>query len=661
MKEAFGPFLDGNANVGMHLWEHLRAKTFAALEAHAALKAAMATPYEICRRADYVRDTFLASIGGLPELGGPLNARVVGCIHRGDYSIEKVIYESLPGAYVTALLYVPERLERRAPGILLVSGHGREAKGFPEYPRVCHDLVTNGFVVLAADPTGQGERVTHLDPSTGKMIVEWGTTEHSYQGQQCILTGTSIARYFLFDALRGIDYLQSRAEVDPDRIGVTGNSGGGTQTSLVCMSGDPRVKAAVPCTYVTSREHYFMTGQPQDCEQLQFAMTQQGINFDDFFIPFAPRPLLIGAVISDFFSPEGTDLTYERLQRIYRMFGEEKDVARVFVPGRHSYCRDLRQAAVNWLRQHLLGLAPDFVSPADDEIEILPDAELWCTARGHVLTDFPQHNTPFRLNLDMIPKRAFAADSETLKARVGAALGIQDRLASKRPLYPRAARETDEDGVRFESVYFRSEPEVMICGCFLKRAKARAAKVALCLSDGGTRCMDEHAAKFRSRTDTDCDLFILDVRGRGAVAPHPVNPYPNTFPMTFFNTDGWLAWSAYCLGESVLGMRVFDVMRAIDYLLEDAGYAALRLEAEGLEGALVGYLAAALDGRVAETKIDGLIESFEALVRTELYRKDFTPNLLVHGVLKEFDLPDLRSLFANRALDVTHVAVGLAE
>ncbi len=666
--EAFGPFLDGYANVGMQLWEHLRAKTFAALDAHTALKSAMRSPDDIRQRGDYIRNTFLESLGGLPESGGALNARVIGCVERGGYCIEKIIFESLPGAYVTALLYVPERLDRPAPGILFLSGHHREAKGAPEYQRACHDLATNGFVVLATDPTGQGERVTHLDPDTGKMAIEWGTTEHSYQGQQCILTGTNVARYFLIDALRGIDYLQSRPEVDPERIGVTGNSGGGTQTSLVCMSGDPRVKAAAPCTYVTSREHYFLTGQPQDCEQLQFAMTRNGINFDDFFIPFAPRPLLIGAVASDFFNPEGTDLTYERLRRIYGLLGSETAVARVFAPGRHAYCRELRQAAVNWFREHLQGNAPDFVSPADEEIETLPDESLWCTRKGHVLTDLPEHRTPYHLNLDAIPRRNSSPDPESLRQRVASALGIRERLENRAPLYPRTLREQEVDGVRADSILFCSEPDIMVCGCLLRRAPERARKVTLCLSEGGTQCIEQLLEDFRERVRSGGDLFVFDVRGVGAVAPHPVNSYPSEFPMTFFNTEGWFAWSAYCLGESLLGMRVFDVIRAIDYLHDEAAYDTIRLSAQfvkprqtvtGLEASLRGYLAAALDARVTEAHIEDLLESFESVVRTELYRTDFTPAMLVHGVLKEFDLPDLRMLFSDRVLDIAYAETGL--
>ncbi len=655
--EAFGLFADGYANVHIELWEHLRAKTFAALEANVARKAGMRSPEEICTRGAEIRETFLESIGGLPEPGLSLNERVCGTIQRNGYRIHTIVYESQPRVYVTSALYVPDDLDAPVPGILFVCGHHRDAKGAPEYQRVCHDLAINGMVALAIDPTGQGERVTHLDPKTGAMVVEWGTTEHCYQGQQCILTGTSIARIFLLDALRGIDLLQSRAEVDSERIGITGNSGGGTQTSLVCMCGDPRIKAAVPCTYVTSREHYYMTGQPQDAEQLQFAMTRNGIDFDDFFLPFAPRPLLIGGVSSDFFNPEGTDLTYRRLRRIYGLLGRQENVKCVFGPGQHAYSRELREAAVNWFRVHLQGRAGDFISEPDDGIETLPVSDLWCTREGHVLTDMPEARTPYHCNLDAIPLRGPSADAAELRKRVTASLGIEARLGEMIPLFPRTIRDQDIEGVRARSILFCSEPGITLAGCLLSVGERVAPVCTLYLSETGTRDMDAVTGRFRDSLGERTSVFVLDVRGKGALIPHPVNGYPDTFPMTFFNTEAWLAWSAYCLGESLLGMRVFDVLRAAQCMRESLGAEDLAVEAAGLAPSLWGYLAAALDPRIGRTSVDALIPSFESVVKTQRYRKDITPSMLLHGVLRECDLPELRSLFDGRTLTIVEAFV----
>jgi X-Pro dipeptidyl-peptidase (S15 family) len=649
----FGRFLDGYCNVHVQLWDYLRDATLAALDAHARAKADMASSEDVVERGRMIRQAFLDSLGGLPELHGPVNAQVTGTVPRDGYRIEKVIYESAPQVHVTSLLYVPEHLDGPAPAVLFVCGHGREAKAYPEYQRVCHDLARNGFVVLAVDPTGQGERVTHLDPDSGDMTIGWGTTEHSYQGHQCVLTGTSIAQHFLFDALRGLDYLESRDEVDADRIGVTGQSGGGTQTSLICMSGDPRVKVAIPCTYITSREHYYQSGQPQDAEQLQFGMTANGINFDDFFLPFAPGPLLIGAVASDFFNPEGTALTYDRLLRAYDLLGHADDVQCAVTPGTHKYSDELREAAVNWFRLHLAEVEPDFVTKPDDDIEILPDSELWCTSKGHVLTDYPDAKTPYHLNLANLPEDLVEADLDTLRDTVIDTLGIRGRLESAVELFSRESQDKEEDGFRVRSVDFISEPGIHLAAGLITRPGEEPDEVCIYLTPGGTSSADEHLDRIRELTGDGQAVLMLDVRGKGAVAADPVNLHGDEFPGSLFNTETWFAYAAYCLGESLLGMRVFDVLRAAHYLRSERGYQRIGLYAEGLEPALWGYLTAAINTSIDPVRVDGLIESFRAVVETQLYRTDFTASMMVHGILHRFDLPGIRLLFGGRALDVT--------
>lgn len=648
----FDPFLDGHQHVSVELWEHLRRKTFTALDKHAALKAVMCSPEEVLARGRYAAKTFLASIGGLPDVNGPVVATDCGVLRRGTYRIEKIVYESEPGVYVSSLLYVPDGLNEPAPAVLFLSGHHREAKGNPEYQRVCQDLVMNGFVVLAIDPTGQGERVSHLDPATGEMAIGWGTTEHSFQGQACILTGTNIARYFLFDALRGIDYLQSRSEVDSTRIGVTGNSGGGTQTCLLCMSGDPRIRAAVPCTYLTSREHYWLAGQPQDCEQLQFGMTANGINFDDFLIPFAPRPVLIGAVASDFFNPEGTELTFQRLKHVYKVMGSEENVECVFAPCQHAYCRELRTAAVNWFRMHLKGEPAVFISRDDAAFDTLRDEQLWCTSQGHVVSAFPNARTPYHRNLDMIPPRVTVVSRET----VAEVLSIRSRMSQRVSLFPRVIRRQEEEGILAESIIFRAEEGITLAGGLLHRADMVATRATIVLSDGHTEEAQLAIPFIRNRIEAGDAVFQCVVRGRGVVRAQSVNPYGNDFPETFFNSEAWYAWSAYCLKESLLGMRVFDVLRMAD-CLHELGFECVALYAFGLEPALWAFLAGVLNERLNPVTIVGLPESFESIVRNPLYRKDFVPSMVVHGILQSFDIPNLISFYVGRELSIEYATV----
>jgi cephalosporin-C deacetylase-like acetyl esterase len=194
------------------------------------------------RRKQLVRAKLLEIIGGLPDYAGPLNARITGRLDSQGYSIEKVLFESLPGYYVTANLYRPAQ-PGLYPGVLLQAGHTQEGK--PEGQRLAANLALKGFVVLAFDPVGQGEREQTYDRQVNRALAGWSVPEHIQAGAQSMLIGESVARYFIWDAKRAIDYLVSRPDVDADRIAATGCSGGGALTTLIGAL-DPRLKPSLP-------------------------------------------------------------------------------------------------------------------------------------------------------------------------------------------------------------------------------------------------------------------------------------------------------------------------------------------------------------------------------------------------------------------------------
>ena len=157
------------------------------------------------------------------------------------------VFQSRPRHYVTANLYLPDGLDKPHGAVLFLSGHGSLAKAAPEYQIVCQYLVHAGLIVLAQDPIGQGERYSYYDPALKIATVADCCPDHNYAGAQCEPLGDNLARYFLHDSMRALDYLCSRPEIDPNRIGVTGASGGGTQSCLM-MVADPRLAAAAPAT-----------------------------------------------------------------------------------------------------------------------------------------------------------------------------------------------------------------------------------------------------------------------------------------------------------------------------------------------------------------------------------------------------------------------------
>jgi cephalosporin-C deacetylase-like acetyl esterase len=181
-------------------------------------------------------------VGGEPART-PLNARTAAVIMRNGYRIEKVIFESQPKFFVTANLYVPTRGSGPYPAILYPLGHESGAKSHLAWQQMLGSFAQKGYVALAWDTLGQGERVQIYDEDLGVSKAGGSTTEHSMLGAQCLLMGDSLARYTIWDGIRALDYLVSRPEVNAARIGCTGNSGGGTHTAYLSAL-DDRIQVA---------------------------------------------------------------------------------------------------------------------------------------------------------------------------------------------------------------------------------------------------------------------------------------------------------------------------------------------------------------------------------------------------------------------------------
>ena len=217
---------------------------------------------------------------------------------------------------------MPEPLHGKAPAILYCSGHTDLGFRGPTYQTMCMNLVKKGFVVLAFDPLGQGERLQYFNPKTGRSEFGNGssTREHSRAGSQCFLTGDSLARYMIWDGIRSMDYLLTRPEIDPARIGITGRSGGGTQSAYIAAL-DDRILAAAPENYITTFETVLKMRGPQDAEQNFYRGIAGGFDQSDLLIARAPKPTLIVATTRDIFNIEGTQTAFAEARRAHAALG----------------------------------------------------------------------------------------------------------------------------------------------------------------------------------------------------------------------------------------------------------------------------------------------------------------------------------------------------
>lgn len=309
----------------------------------------------------------------------PLNPQITAILERDDFKVEKIIYESQPEFYVTACLFIPKVRQNPAPAIIYCSGH--TALGFRSetYQHIIQNLVAKGFIVLAFDPIGQGERLQYLDLETGKSRIGSPTREHSYAGVQTLLTGTSLSDYFIWDGIRAVDYLSTRSEVDMNRIGITGRSGGGTQTAMIAAIED-RIYAAAPECYITNFKRLFQAIGPQDAEQNPFNGIARGIDHPDFIHARAPKPNLIITTTNDYFSIQGARETFTEVERSYSAFGLGENIQMVEDMGKHESTLQNRKAMYAFFQRHL-ALPGNNV---DIETDPFPVEDLWVTKTGQI-------------------------------------------------------------------------------------------------------------------------------------------------------------------------------------------------------------------------------------------------------------------------------------
>ena len=348
---------------------------------------AIRTERELLQLQQELRDHLLKMLGGLPTEKTPLNPQITGRIQMKGFHIEKLIFESLPGVYVTALVYVPDNGVAKNPAVLVPSGHA--ANGKVNYQGLCQHLAQRGYVVISWDTVGQGERSQFWDATKHKSRYNLICAEHAVLGNLAYLAGTNLARWEIWDGMRALDYLLTRPDVDPDRINITGTSGGGFQTAHIAAL-DPRVKVAAPSCYITAlpmRIYNRIFKDPDsDPEQDLYGAISNGIDHPGLLLLMYPRPVFVAAAALDYFPIEGTHKTVLEISNLYFEFGHADRIAMHEDYHEHQYSDENQEAAIDFMdhfnRMPLhRGLSP---------IQSLDEKTLQCTRAGQVMLDFPK-------------------------------------------------------------------------------------------------------------------------------------------------------------------------------------------------------------------------------------------------------------------------------
>jgi hypothetical protein len=334
---------------------------------------------------DELRRKVLGLIGGLPEVRAPLNARVTGTIPMDGYRIEKVIFESLPGIHVTALVYVPD-VQGRKPAVLLACGHSAVGKAYANYQEIAVRLARRGYVVLCWDPVGQGERSQFWDRARGRSRYNLVCGEHAVLGNFATIAGTSLVRYMVWDGVRAADYLLTREDVDGGRIAITGTSGGGFQ-ALWIGALDPRIGVLLPSCFPTAlpmrMANRIFEDPDSDPEQDPPGLVSEGVDHPGLLLLAYPRFLHVSAAVLDFFPIEGTRKSMREVAGFYRRFGHADRVALSEGYHKHQYSAENQARAFAFL-DRAFGRP---VAPGLGDAKTLEADALRCTPSGQVRED----------------------------------------------------------------------------------------------------------------------------------------------------------------------------------------------------------------------------------------------------------------------------------
>lgn len=588
-----------------------------------------------------------------------LNARVTGTLKRDGYVIEKVIYESRPGFMVSANLYIPSNRPFPLPGILGWSGHTSEGKASSTVQSFSQGLVKQGYVVLAPDPLGQGERVEYFDENL-QSLYGGPVGEHLYTGNQMVLTGEALSAWFTWDAIRSIDYLLSRPEVDPKHIGMTGNSGGGNITTWVCGT-DPRLTMAAPSCFVSTFRRLLENEFPSDAEQYPPLVLKLGLDHSDFIAAMAPKPVLLLGAERDFFDVRGLEESYARLKYLYKLLGAEENIKTFADAGYHGYSKEQREAMYNWFN-HITKISDLKTEP---EISLEDKQTLLCTSRGLVGTEGSLKVFSFtsKLSASFSEKRGIL-EGVQLKDALTSCLRLPDyqgipeyrvlptgpdtwapgNSASKKediPEYRIIPVNAENQSLEYTCSYFvENEHNIGVIAYrlsdekLISRPPTGLKKAILYVShmSADTEIYKETFLHEVIKEENDTAVFACDVRGIG-------ESQPNTAQFDFlsrYGNDYLYAGHGIMLDYPYLGQKTFDILRLVNWV-KSFGHEEIHIVAKGW-GTIPSTFAAILSGTITRVTLKNALTSFSEIAESEDYRWPLSS--LLPNVLKSFDLPD---------------------
>jgi hypothetical protein len=583
----------------------------------------------------------------------PLEARTTHIIERAGYRIENVLFQSQRDYWIPANLYVPTRAPGPFPAVVLQRGHFDSVRMSPDYQQLYVDLAQNGFAVLSYDSIGQGERRQYYEAGTEEFDEALSPTlEHCAIGGLLSLIGESAAAWFVWDAMRAVDYLATRHEVNPAKIACADHTDTGW-SSLYHAALDDRIRCA--SIHARGNGHRWPIdiaswNTTDDPEQFLFPAAVSGIDFLDILASFAPRPLQVK--LEEQSGRFDQTETYVRDQYV-RLKAGGKFIVEMAQGG--DWPRDLRLATVRWFRQWLQNERGAVV-----ESELQPESysSLSVTPRGSL-----RESKIGRPIYSIIRERAAKYPRSLPAAELIEAIRRTISPPTKAP--PLDVRELSADrleGYRLTNVEFLSEPGIFLNARVYQPFRPNGECIVYTTGDvtelhievdeelGGAAKPDDDDragdAFERAMVEKRYTIVSVDVRGFGSTRPFaPRRDLLGKYEH-LHNSDVAVANMAWSLGDSLFAMRVRDLLRSVEYAGQ---FGHIHLAASDM-GALWALFAAAVDSRIASVAIQRGLASYRLPTEHGRYMQATSQFLL--GILQRFDLPQVAGAIAPRKLSI---------
>ena len=592
------------------------------------------------RRLAVVRKKLLESWGGFPEVPCDLAPRKLDELDRDGYKLEMLLIQTFPGVWMTAHAYVPKK-EGKLPAVLCVHGHWKEAKQSPQVQARCIGLAKHGFFVLAVDAFGAGER------GVGKALGE-------YHGEMTAGTlfpiGKPLSGIQVYENMRAVDYLQSRPEVDPDKLGITGASGGGNQT-MYAGAWDTRFKAVVPVCSVGTYNAYLGAACCM-CEVVPGAASYccEG----EILGLCAPRGLMIFNATKDAnqFSVKEARKSLAVAQTFFDLNDAPAALQQTVFDWQHDYSQTMRERMYGWMTLKLKGEGDG--SPLPDPEMKLEDPESIRCYPGDFRPDdwvtLPQFAAAEGRRLVKgieVPDDAAAWASQQIYLQA-ALLRSNVFRSNPRPSDgpTNSVTLTTADASTQSAVSIESEPGVTL-ECQLTTAKQLAQSPAhvVIIASLDTENTDEVKRLSDAASQQGWAVLVPRLRATGQLAP----PGDKIGHAPDHNSGQWGVW----VDRPLLGQWAHDLQRVV---------AAARADATG-EVAVIGVGTAgpvALCAAAVDTRITRLatVNSLSSYISDVPYRGQRF-GVLAPGILRDVgDIEHIASLMAPRPLTIAGGVTG---